>query len=65
MDNKKDEFTKDELEIIKKILKEKNAELHKLIYEDFAASNESHYSLNLDSLKSTKDHIVNILSKLD
>ena len=38
MDNKKDEFTKDELEIIKKILKEKNAELHKLIYEDFAAS---------------------------
>ena len=65
MGNKKDKFTKDELEIIKKILKEKNAELHKLIYEDFAASNESHYNLSLDSLKSTKDDIVNILSKLD
>ena len=65
MDNKKDEFTKDELEIIKKILKEKNAELHKLIYEDFATSNEPHYNLSLDSLKSAKDDIVNILSKLD
>lgn len=55
---KKNEFTKDELEKIKKILKEKNAELHKLI-------NESRYNLSLDSLKSTKEDIINILSKLD
>lgn len=65
-ENKKIEFTQDELKIIKKILKEKNVELYKLIYEGgVSTSNELHYYLNLDSLESTSYDIINILSKLD
>lgn len=65
-ENKKIEFTQDELKIIKKIFKEKNNELRKLIYEGgISTSNELHYYLTLDSLESAHYDVINILSKLD
>lgn len=63
--NEKIEFTKDEINLLKRVLKEKNEELRKLIYEDFYSNNSEHYYMMLESLKDYKQDVLNLLSKFD